>query len=93
MELINRKQKIVIFDSNVYIGLRDNTDLRQRIFSNEKRLNIQPFASPWVILELAQFRSDIVLDVLKEHCKGKDGLIRLIADPMAQIYYSIYGKE
>ena len=93
MQLIDEKQKTVIFDSNVYIKLKDRSTIRQRIFSNEKRLNIQSFASPWVVWELAQSRSDIVLDVLKEHCKGDDGQPRLIADPIAQTYYSIYRKK
>jgi hypothetical protein len=93
MQLIDAKQKIVIFDSNIYIKLKDDTNIRQRIYSNEKRLNIQSFASPWVVWELAQSRSDVALDFLKEHCKDESGQIRIIADPVAQIYYSIYGKE
>ena len=86
--LIDPKQLVAIFDSNIYINLINNKNYRDEIFKKEKLKNIKPLAHPWTVLELMQSHNKDALAILKEHCG-----CTLIADPITAVYNVIYGKE
>lgn len=93
MNMIPDGQKKVIFDSDVYIKSLNN-GLIENIKHRESNKNIFAYAFPWVILELMQNVNDKALDVLKKHCYDSvNNLVRIIADPIAQIYNEIYGRQ
>lgn len=93
MSIIPDEQKKVIFDSDVYINLLKNSFIED-IIQWESNKNVFAYAFPWVILELMQYSDDKALDVLKKHCYDTiNQNVRLIADPIAQVYKEIYGSE
>ena len=79
--LIDKNQRVAIFDSMIYIYLINNNNYRE-IFKKENLKNIKPLASPWVVLELMQYHKGDALAILKDHCG-----CNLIADPIFQVYY------
>ncbi len=93
MNIITDEQKKVIFDSVVYINLCKREDLIEYIQQEELRRSVHAYASPWVVFELMQNIDHKALNILKKHCSDSVNGVRLIADPVAQVYAWIYRSE
>ena len=97
MKLQNRiipdGDKIVVFDADAYVAVGVNKIDIEKILLKEKGGNIKAYASLWILAELLSGGDINTLQNVDKHCADKFGQWRFFADPVSQVYYSLYTAE
>lgn len=91
--MIQKNHKIVIFDSCSYIELGKKGISIEDILSKEQNKGIRGFISLWMLAETLSGTDKITLNNIHRHCFDGSCGWRLLADPVAQVYFMLYKEE